>query len=392
MVTCLIIAIFELDSSFYKNVSYIQCTMSTSPPTDKGLFQRWMAAEGSKPFQALSTEPDSVYENIWNAWLESLQPTISPGSALALPVRRHWHEAQADDVVAFLRIRPGQRAHHQPERSLSAVTRRRYWRVLDRIYAFAVQQGWLQTSPVAQLHRSERPPAVEQLGHTLPLALWQRLPQHFAQSDSLQGARDRAVLLLLYELALAPEEVRMLRDEHLLDALEQPVAIASAQVPVLLHIDGVRKAQKRTLALPIPVGAALRAWWDHRQAFNADLGGWLFHSRKGGPLTIRALFHVASRVIHEAYAALPSDAQQWPLQRVGPQVLRNTAIVVWLQSGVPESEVVRRLGVENARALTRLQHKLPAHPAPAPPAPSKKAPARAAIPASAPPPAKPPAA
>ena len=361
--------------------------MSTPLLTDKALFQYWMAAEGSKPFQALSTEPDSVYENIWNAWLESLQPGISPASAL--PVRRHWHEAQADDVVAFLRIRPGQRAHHQPERSLSAVTRRRYWRVLDRIYAFAVQQGWLQTSPVAQLHRSERPPAAQQLGHTLPLALWQLLPQHFAQSDSLQGARDRAVLLLLYELALAPEEVRMLRDEHLLDAHEEPIAIASAQVPVLLHIEGVRKAQRRTLALTTPVGTALRAWWDHRQAFNADLGGWLFHSRKGGPLTIRALFHVASRVIHEAYAALPSDAQQWPLQRVGPQVLRNTAIVVWLQSGVPESEVVRRLGVENARALTRLQHKLPTHPAL--PAPSEKNAVRAATTATAPPPAKPPA-
>ncbi len=355
--------------------------------TDKTLFQRWIAVEGAKPFQALSTEPDSVYENIWNAWLESLQPAVSPFSAL--PVRRHWHEAQAEDVVAFLRIRPGQRAHHQPERRLSAVTRRRYWRVLDRIYAFAVQQGWLQTSPVAQLHRSERPPVAEQLGHTLPLALWQQLPRHFAHSDSLQGARDRAVLLLLYELALAPEEVRMLRDEHLLNAHQSPVPVTSPQVPVLLHIDGVRRAQRRTLDLPAPVGAALRAWWDYRQAFNADLGGWLFHSRKGGPLSIRALFHVASRVIHEAAAALPQDTQQWPLQRVGPQVLRNTAIVVWLQSGVPESEVIRRLGVENARALVRLQHKLPARPALPAGAATAKAAAR---PASAPPPAKPPAA
>ena len=358
--------------------------MKQANPNDKELFQRWMAVEGSKPFQALSTEPDSVYENIWNAWLESLQSVVSCASAL--PVRRHWHEAQAEDVVAFLRIRPGQRAHHQPERNLSAVTRRRYWRVLDRIYAFAVQQGLLQTSPVAQLHRSERPPAALQLGHTLPLALWQQLPQHFAASDSLQGARDRAIFLLLYEFALAPEEVRMLRDEHLLDTQQQPVRVASAQVPVLMHIDGVRKAQRRTLELPAPLGAALRAWWDYRQAFNADLGGWLFHSRKGGPLTIRALFHVASRVIHEAYAALPADAQQWPLQRVGPQVLRNTAIVVWLQSGVPESEVIRRLGVENARALARLQHKLPARPALPAAETVGKATAR---PASVPPPAKP---
>ena len=114
--------------------------------------------------------------------------------------------------------------------------------------------------------------------------------------------------------------------------------------------------------MPAQVGAALVAWHAYRQAHDATLQGWLFHSRKGGPLSIRALFHVASRVIQEAHAALPSDSQHWPLQRVGPQVLRNTAIVMWLQAGVPESEVVRRLGVESGRALLRLQHKLGAMP------------------------------
>ena len=63
-------------------------------------------------------------------------------------------------------------------------------------------------------------------------------------------------------------------------------------------------------------------------------------------------------VAPEAYAALPASAQQWPLQRVGPQVLRNTAIVTWLQAGVSEDEVVRRIGVESSRALGHLQHKL----------------------------------
>ena len=73
--------------------------MKTPFLTHKELFQRWMAVEGSKPFQALSTEPDSIYENIWNAWLESLQPVVVVASpASALPVRRHWHEAQAEDV------------------------------------------------------------------------------------------------------------------------------------------------------------------------------------------------------------------------------------------------------------------------------------------------------
>lgn len=348
-------------------------------PNDLQIFQLWLLAESTKPFQSLSPEPDGVYENIWTAWLHSLQPP-SPDTGLHvcldvdLSTSHLWHQAQAEDVARFLRIRPGQRAHHQPERTLSEVTRRRYWRVLERVYDFAVLHGWLQINPVAQLRRAERPKATEQLGHTLPPALWQRLPQHFAASDSLQGARDRAILLLLYELALAPEEVRGLRDEHLLNAQQQPLTASAGVAPVWLRIEGARKAQQRTLAVPAQVGAALVAWHAYRQAHDATLQGWLFHSRKGGPLSIRALFHVASRVIQEAHAALPSDSQHWPLQRVGPQVLRNTAIVMWLQAGVPESEVVRRLGVESGRALLRLQHKLGAMPAvPAPSAATKTA-------------------
>ena len=350
-------------------------------PTDLQIFQRWLLAESTKPFQSLSPEPDGVYENIWNAWLHSLQPTAADDAAHldpALPAPRLWHEAQAEDVARFLRIRPGQRAHHQPERTLSEVTRRRYWRVLERVYDFAVLHGWLGTNPVAQLRRAERPKVVEQLGHTLPPALWQRLPQHFATSDSLQGARDRAILLLLYELALAPEEVRGLRDEHLLDAQQQPLAATAGVAPLWLQIEGARKAQQRTLAVPPQVGAALVAWRQYRNAHDATRQGWLFHSRKGGPLSIRALFHVASRVIQEAHAALPSDTQHWPLQRVGPQVLRNTAIVMWLQAGVPESEVVLRLGVDSGRALVRLQHKLGTAPlVPAPAAATKTVPSAA---------------
>lgn len=321
---------------------------STPLPNGALLFQLWLTEESSKPFQSLSPEPQGVYENIWNAWLE----------CLALPTPRLWHEAQGEDVARFLRMRPGQRAGHQPDRTLSEVTRRRYWRVLDRVYTFAVQQGWLRSNPVMTLRLAERPRAVDQLGHCLPPVLWTQLPAHFPASDSLQGARDRAILLLLYELALAPEEVRTLQDESLLDAQGQPINVLSAAVPMRLQIDGARKAQQRQLALTPALGQALVQWRQYRQAHDATLSGHLFHSRKGGPLSIRALFHVASKVIQEAYAALPASAQQWPLQRVGPQVLRNTAIVTWLQTGVPEAEVVRRIGVENSRALGHLQHKL----------------------------------
>ena len=42
--------------------------------------------------------------------------------------------------------------------------------------------------------------------------------------------------------------------------------------------------------------------------------------------------------------------------RIGPQVLRNTAIVLWLNDGVPEKEVVRRVGLKNSKGLHHLRH------------------------------------
>lgn len=334
-----------------------------SLPSGAEVFQQWLSAESGKNFHAINPSPQGVYELVWHAWLESLQPcTQADCNRHNLQVTaRQWHEARAEDVARFLRIRAGQRANHQPDRQLSEVTRRRYWRILDRVYAFAVQQGWLHSSPVAHLPRTERPAAVEQLGHSLHPALWARLPLHFPESDCLQNARDRAILLLLYDLALAPEEVRALTDECLLDDLRVPLPTGADAMAAALQIHGVRKAQERILLLTPRLAAALAAWLQYRRAHDPELSGWLFHSRKGGPLSIRALFHVASKTIHEAHAALPANAQHWPLHRVGPQVIRNTAVVTWLRAGVSEAEVVRRIGVDSTRALGHLRHQLETH-------------------------------
>ena len=105
--------------------------------------------------------------------------------------------------------------------------------------------------------------------------------------------------------------------------------------------------------------AALADWLRYRRAHDPKLAGLLFHSRKGGrPLSIRALFHVASKVIHQAHAAQLATEQTYPLQRVGPQVVRNTAVVMWLRAGMAEAEVVRLIGVDGVRALDHLRHQV----------------------------------
>lgn len=328
-------------------------------PEGSALFRHWLASEGAKAWDALDTAPGSGYEKVWQAWLRSLGDggghagAATPRAAGADAAARPWQQATAVDVQNFLRPREGQMSHHLPGRRISEVTRRRYWRLLERIYDHALEHGWVRDNPAAGLAPQERPPAEDGQGHCLPAPLWNALPRHIPAADAFQSARDRAILLLLYELALAPEEVRGLRWRDLHDA---------PGLPTQLHIDGARAAQQRQLELSGTLSQALRDWRGfsagQRGAEAVQPAATVFYSREGQPLSVRVLFHVASQLIQRAHAALPASGQKAPLHRVGPQVLRNTAIVQWLRDGRPETEVVQRIGVESTRALRHLQHYL----------------------------------
>lgn len=177
-------------------------------PTGSQLFRDWLEHEGSKSWDALDTSPDGNYEKVWQAWLMHLSGHAAIGDKSALPADRDLQSPgirQASlDVQSFLQIRDGQRAHHHPERKISPVTRRRYWRLLERIYEHAMEHGWIGANPATGIEPAERPPSEDGKGHCLPPLLWQSLPRHFPSADGYQDARDRAIVLLLYEMALAP--------------------------------------------------------------------------------------------------------------------------------------------------------------------------------------------
>ena len=342
-------------------------------PNGQAVFRDWLGHEGSKGWDALDTSPDGNYEKVWQAWLWHLSGAAFTEDKARRPSFAHeskdWHQATAVAVQHFLQIRDGQRAHHHPERKISPVTRRRYWRLLERIYDHAMEHGWIHTNPATGLEPIDRPPSEDGKGHCLPPLLWQSLPRHFPLADGYQNARDRAIVLLLYEMALAPEEVRALLWKDLRSSAElawestsKEIADTSNALPRFLRIDGGRAAQQRLLELPESVARALQDW----RRFSAAQRGptvvdgdhIVFYSRRGGELSVRMLFHVASQIIQRAHEAQAADSQKSPLQRVGPQVLRNTAIVQWLRAGQPELEVIARIGVNSTRALRHLQHYL----------------------------------
>ena len=318
-------------------------------------FRLWAQARAESPRDPLKPQSNAPYQAVWNAWLRFLaqRSVLVDG----LPQSLHWLDARPVDVLDFLKPRAGMRANHQPERQLSEVTRRRYWRMLERLYGFAVVNGWVAENPATMMGESDQPDLAPQLGHILPPALWKELPRHFPEGNTLVECRDRAVLHLLYTLALTPEEIRTLKPSDI--TVHDVLLVKEVHAKQFLQVDGPRQAQKRKLPLPDECSGALQAWLSARgQHKPSSASPALLCAMTGEALSTSALFHLVSKVVLAATDALAKkgDVQTWMPERVGPQVLRNTAIVHWLNDGVPEKEVVRRVGLKNSKGLHHLRH------------------------------------
>ncbi len=318
-------------------------------------FRLWAQARAESPRDPLKPQSNAPYQAVWNAWLRFLaqRSVLVDG----LPQSLHWLDARPVDVLDFLKPRAGLRANHQPERQLSEVTRRRYWRMLERLYGFAVVNGWVAENPATMMGESDQPDLAPQLGHILPPALWKELPRHFPEGNTLVECRDRAVLHLLYTLALTPEEIRTLKPSDI--TVHDVLLVKEVHAKQFLQVDGPRQAQKRKLPLPDECSDALQAWLSARgQHKPSSASPALLCAMTGEALSTSALFHLVSKVVLAANDALAKkgDVQTWMPERVGPQVLRNTAIVHWLNDGVPEKEVVRRVGLKNSKGLHHLRH------------------------------------
>ena len=318
-------------------------------------FRLWAQARAESPRDPLKPQSNAPYQAVWNAWLRFLaqRSVLVDG----LPQSLHWLDARPVDVLDFLKPRAGLRANHQPERQLSEVTRRRYWRMLERLYGFAVVNGWVAENPATMMGESDQPDLAPQLGHILPPALWKELPRHFPEGNTLVECRDRAVLHLLYTLALTPEEIRTLKPSDI--TVHDVLLVKEVHAKQFLQVDGPRQAQKRKLPFPDECSGALQAWLSARgQHKPSSASPALLCAMTGEALSTSALFHLVSKVVLAANDALAKkgDVQTWMPERVGPQVLRNTAIVHWLNDGVPEKEVVRRVGLKNSKGLHHLRH------------------------------------
>lgn len=321
-------------------------------------FEMWAKEQAQKTLDPLLKKSSTLpYDAVWISWLRfiSERKFVVDGQEIS----KDWRQAMPSDVLDFLRPRAGLHANHEPGRRLSEVTRRRYWSLLERIYDFAFRQHWITDNPASLLMEFEQPSISPQLGHILPGAVWQALPLHFPHGNTLSECRDCSIMHTLYSLALSPEEVRSLKPESII--FRDSVKEGDESTILLLQIDGPRLAQKRIVALNKESANALRKWMSARKLHvPSNSSAYLFCAHTGEQLSISALFHLVSKIVLKVSENVARDvtSQTWTPRRVGPQVLRNTAIVHWLNAGQVHSEVLRRAGIKSVKGLYHLRQHL----------------------------------
>lgn len=319
------------------------------------VYQAWLGHQNSNTrlgIESISASASTSYRYIWQSWLKFL--------ARSHPEPDAWVHATPETVISFLssgmlRLKSG---------VPSETSKRRYWRLLSRIYTYALQNGWVSANPFLALAIAETPPVEQPKGAVLIPKLLQAcyvaLPAHLG--TPLQ-ARDRAMALLIMSAAVTPQEIRAM---CISDLQTDP---ATGKI-TMLHIPALRSAhQQRTIALDATTSEALSYWITQRYTMPSLLKSLerapthlsqsdlrpaqarLFISQKSPSVTMETLLYVCSNLIKRACA----EAELPPPARLGPQVLRNTAIVNWLNKGIPAADVARMAGLKNVKGLYHLR-------------------------------------
>lgn len=339
------------------------------PWTSEEMLRRWLVSERL-------VESSDVYCRIWNHWLKWFTSTED-----FPPNDIRWRNATHNDVLRYLSVglkaRPrgvGARSAETDMGHASETTRRRYWRVLERVYEYAVIKGQVSLNPVSRI-KGERvarpgqrassgvlPGSEEPVAAILAQPVWMQLQKLIPEVENdWQQLRDRLVLLLFMDLALTPAEVCALAadDVHLHPDVPAPT----------LHIAGSRDAQERILELTPELASGLAQWLALRpglvpkrksRALKArrSVDGILFVSDRYMPLSYITLFELVSGLVTEA-----AQQAQLPVTHLGPMVLRNTRIVLWHNSGMDMQNLLKRAGYKDEHSLRSLRHYIQIDPA-----------------------------
>ena len=230
-------------------------------------------------------------------------------------------------------------------------TQRRKRSVFYNALGYAVEQGHLASNPVDRIQWTT--PAVAQ-------SVDRRVVVSPAQARTLlaavrglsdRGAHLEAFYACLYYAALRPSEAVMLREADLHLPAKRwgriDLAASASRAGTAWTDHGTARQERglkhraahetRTIPIPPDLAQLLRA---HIRRYGTTPDGRIFQTARGGLIQDSAY----SAVWAEARAKALTPAQfRSPLGR-RPYDLRHAAVSLWLNSGVPATEVARRAG------------------------------------------------
>jgi len=230
-------------------------------------------------------------------------------------------------------------------------TQRRKRSVFYNALGYAVELGHLGSNPIDRIQWTA--PAVA-------VTVDRRVVLSPAQAETLldaagqlgkRGEHLKTFFACLYYAALRPSEAVMLReaDLHLPETgWGQIVLSASASLAGRAWTDegtvrqerGLKhRASNETRTIPIPP-VLVRRLREHMKRYGTTPDGRVFQTARGGILQDSGYNEVWDKA---RQAALTTAQYQSPLGR-RPYDLRHAAVSLWLNSGVPATEVARRAG------------------------------------------------
>jgi integrase len=311
-------------------------------------------------------EPDvlrrALFAWAFNPGTRNLTPPAGIAAAL------EWAAAASPPVCALddpatIRGVLGACARTQAGKPAAATTLRRKRAVFYNALGYAVEVGLLGANPVDRI-QWKAPEVAETVDRRVVVSPPQaRALLAGVRAQGTRGEHLQAFFGCLYYAALRPSEAVALReaDCHLpgrgwgridLAASEPRAGRGWTDDGAAREARGLKhRAEHEMRSIPIPPALAgmLRA---HLKAYGTSPDGRLFRTARGRPLQDSAY----SAVWQAARATALTPAQQASLLARRPYDLRHAAVSLWLNSGVPATEVARRAGHSVAVLLKVYAH------------------------------------
>ncbi len=286
----------------------------------------------------------------FNPATRDTDPPEKIADALDWAERASMPVAELEDT-ATVRLALGACTKTLTGKAAAGSTQRRKRSVFYNALGYAVEQGHLASNPVDRIQWTTPAVAASVDRRVVVSPAQARNLLAAARGLSERGQHLEAFFACLYYAALRPSEAVMLRESDLYlpkKGWGRIVLAASASLAGTAWTDhgtarqerGLKhRADNETRTIPIPpeLVRLLRA---HIKRYGTTPDGRIFQTARGGILQDSGYNEVWTEARQKA---LTSAQCRSPLGR-RPYDLRHAAVSLWLNSGVPATEVARRAG------------------------------------------------